>query len=324
VTAADRPEPAETASVAVAVVSICSAAHLERCLAVLEAQEGAPPFDVVVCHDPHIRGVEAVARRHPRARVFANAGQRTPLELASAALRAARADVVLLTEDHCLPRPDWVRRMLEARKPDRAAVGGRVEIREGASAVDWAFYFVDFFRYAGPVRAGPSPSLTVCNVAYERARLEAIRPLWEARFHETAVNEALRARFGPLWLEPRSEVAMRREVAFRDAVAERYAFGRLFGCTRLEHWPPARRWLAAALAPGLPVLLLGRMAAKALRSAGLARAVARALLPLLAMVLAWSLGEWLGYLTARHPGSLVVAPEIRAAGRAEGTGSGRA
>ena len=34
------------------------------------------------------------------------------------------------------------------------------------------------------------------------------------------------------------------------------------------------------------------------------------------MVLWWSWGEWLGYLTRRHPRSLVVAPEIRAAQRA--------
>ena len=42
------------------------------------------------------------------------------------------------------------------------------------------------------------------------------------------------------------------------------------------------------------------------------RAFLRALVPLVLMVLCWSWGEWLGYVTRRHPGSLVVAPEIRA------------
>jgi Glycosyltransferase like family 2 len=308
-------------SVAVAVVCICSAEHLARCLAALRAQENAPPFRIVVCHDPQITGIAALATRHPEALISANAGQRTPPELAAAALRMCNADVVLLTEDHCVPRPDWVRRMLAARAPGRAAVGGRVEIRAPASAVEWAFYFVDFFRYAAPVREGPSPSLTVCNVAYDGEKLDAIRDLWRERFQEPAVNEALRARFGVLWLEPNSEMAMQRSVSLRDALYERYAFGRLFACTRIEHLSSSHRWLYAVLAPALPALLLARMAAKAVRSSVLARAFLGALFPVVAMVASWSWGEWLGYLTARHPRSLVVARELRATNR---SGEGRA
>jgi hypothetical protein len=57
------------------------------------------------------------------------------------------------------------------------------------------------------------------------------------------------------------------------------------------------------------------MTAKALRSPSLTRAFLRALLPLVAMVLCWSWGEWLGYVTKRRPRSLVVAPEVRATSR---------
>jgi len=186
-----------------------------------------------------------------------------------------------------------------------------MEIRPGASAVDWAFYFVDFFRYAAPVREGPSPSLTVCNVAYDRDKLEAVRGLWCDGFQETAVNEALRARFGTLWLEPASEMAMQRTVSLPDALHERYAFGRLFGSTRIQHLSVPHRWLYAALAPALPALFLARMTAKALGSRRLSHAFLHALAPVVAMVLCWSWGEWLGYLTGRPPRSLVVAPELR-------------
>ena len=128
-----------------------------------------------------------------RARVVANQGQRTPLELASLAVRESGGELVLLTEDHCVPAPDWVRNLSSAPRGQRGAVGGRVEIQPGATATDWAFYFVDFFRYAAPVAAGPSPSLTVCNVAYCRAELDQVRDLWESTFHETAkvVNSLL-------------------------------------------------------------------------------------------------------------------------------------
>jgi hypothetical protein len=295
--------------VAVAVVCICGAEHLDRCLTALRNQEGVEAFDVVVRYNPGLRGIDDVARRHPEAKVGCHAGEETPLELAAAALRACEADVVLLTEDHCIPSRTWVHSMVAARRRDRAAVGGRIEIRPCVSAVDWAFYFVEFFRYAAPAREGPSPTLTVCNVAYDRERLEAVRGLWSERFEEAAVHDALRASFGVLWLTPDSEVAMRRTVSCGDAIRERYAFGRIFGHTRGGRLSAGRRLLYAVLAPSLPLLLLGRMTGKAVRSPVLARHFLRGLAPLVVMVLAWSFGEWLGYVTGKPPRALVLAAE---------------
>lgn len=309
-------------SVAVAIVCISSANHLARCLDALGKQQGAPAFQVVVCHDPLITGIDELATCHPEARIFSNAAGRSPFEMAAAVLRSVDADFVLLTEDHCIPHRTWVRRMLDARAPDRAAVGGRVEIQPGAPVLDWAFYFVDFFPYAAPVRAGPSPGISVCNAGYDRERLEAVREVWRERFQQTEVHEALRERFGVLWMEAGSEVAMHRSVSMRDAFYERYAFGRLFACERIGHLPASRRWLYAALTPALPVILLARMMAKVLRSAHLARPFARALVPLVAMLLCWTWGEWLGYLTGRPPRSMTVAPYQGTTHRAGEGGAG--
>lgn len=294
----------------VAVVGICSAAHLRRCLDALRSQEGAPAFEIVVAYDPHLQDVAALSLEYPEVRLVANQGQRTPLELASRAIRESRGEIILLTEDHCIPHPDWVKRLSESLEAGYGAAGGVVELAEGASGVDWAFYFVDFFRYADPVVDGPSPTLTVCNVAYRRRDLEALSDMsWKAFFHETAVNDSLRDRVGPLRLSGGGRVTMRRHVRLRDALYERYAFGRLFGCTRLEHTRGARRWLYRLGAPALPPVLLGRMYRKAARSAVLRRQLLRGLIPLNLMVLAWSWGEWLGYLTQRRPQDLSVAQE---------------
>lgn len=304
--------------VAVAVVGICGAAHLRRCLEALALQTRCGSFATVVAHDPLLGGMEALIRDFPEVRIVSNQGQRTPLELASRAIRetlvVAPQDPalhILLTEDHCVPPPDWVARMSAAITPGRAAVGGLVRAPEACSAVDWAFYFVDFFRYSPlrGLRAGcESPTLTVCNVIYRRSQLEALAPLWRDSFHETAVNTALR-RFGDLWLTPESHVVMGRSVRLRDALRERYAFGRLFGCTRPQfagrHW----RWVGALTAWALPLLLVTRMARVAAGSPFGRSQFLHSLGPLLSMVVAWSFGEWLGYLTAQPPRDLSVAPE---------------
>jgi hypothetical protein len=297
-------------NVTVAVVGICGPEHLERCLGALDEQRGAPPFETLVVYDPHLIGMEAVRGARSAVRFVANQGQRTPLELAARAVAEADGDLILLTEDHCVPGPDWVKELCSSQAAGRAAVGGLVHAAPGMSAVDWAFYYVDFFRYSPPAEESRAPSLTVCNVAYRRDHLAAVRGLWGEIFHETAINDALRQRFGALWLHPSAEVTMRRHVRLADAVKERYAFGRLFGCTRLEFVGPARRLAYALLAPMLPVLLLGRMARKAFQSRTSSRRFMRSLPALILLVVAWSWGEWLGYLTARRPASELVAPEI--------------
>jgi hypothetical protein len=303
-----RIPPTDPPSLSVAVVGICGASHLRRCLAALAAQEGAPPFEVLVVYDPALQGIEEVGADHPRVRFVCNQGQRTPLELASQAIRESRGEIVLLTEDHCVPAVDWVAELSASLQPGRAAAGGVVELAEEASAVDWAFYFVDFFRYAEPVRAGESPTLTVCNVAYRRSDLDSVSDAWEDGFHETVVNDRLR-RSGSLYLGSKPRVSMRRHVRLHDALIERYAFGRLFGCTRLERTRGTMRVVYKLLGPALPPLLLGRMIRKAISSPRFYRRLAHGIAPLTLMVLAWSWGEWIGYLTETRPGDLTVAQE---------------
>lgn len=300
-------------SVTVAVVGICGAAHLARCLDALASQEGAPPFDIVVAYDSRLDRIESLGPRYPRARLVAKEGEHTPVELAARAVREARGEVVLLTEDHCIPRPDWVRRLYAALVPGRAAVGGLVETDGVTSTADWAFWFTDFFRYTKPIAAGPSASLSICNVAYRRSQMAQVESVWGRRFLETAVHEALRQRFGSLWMVPEAEVRTRRSVRLADAVHERYGFGRLFGYTRIQLTGPAHRLYYATTAPALPLLLMTRMARKALRSRTCTLRYCRALPVLTLLVLAWSWGEWLGYLTRRGPRSLAAAPDAASA-----------
>lgn len=296
-------------ALSVAIVGICSAGHLRRCLEALDSQEGAPYFETVVAYDPAIEGIDEVGNDYARVRLVCNLGQRTPLELASLAIRESRGAVVLLTEDHCIPSPDWVAKLSGSLTDDCGAAGGVVELAEGTTAVDWAFYFVDFFRYSDPVEAGESPTLTVCNVAYRRSDLDAVADAWDDIFHETVVNNSLRRRIGPLCLGPGPRVMMRRHVRFRDALVERYVFGRLFGCSRLERTQGPMRVAYKLFAPVLPVLLLGRMFRKAIGSSRHRWQLISGCVPLTLMVLAWSWGEWLGYLTETRPRDLTVAAE---------------
>lgn len=296
-------------SVSVVVVAICSLRNIARTLTALRAQHTAPPFDIIVAADPLLGSLENLRREFSEVEFLSRDGCRTPIELAALGIEAATGERILLTEDSCLPDPDWVHSLASSEWQGHGAVGGIIDPGVSASPSMWAFYFVDFFRYMGPVGSGELPTLSVCNVAYHRSHLEAVHEAWRGSFLETTVHEALKEKFGPLAIIPDAVVRIRRDVKFRDAVYERYAFGRLFGATRVANVPASRRAYFAMLAPALPVVLTGRMASKAASSPGARADFVKALPSLLTMVAAWSWGEWLGYLTKRRPARITTAPE---------------
>lgn len=300
----------------VGVVALCGPQHVERCLRALAAQArspGTPRFEVVVAHAPEMEGVPRLREEFPEARFVCREGLQTPIDLAALAASEARSEILLLTEDHCEPGAEWVERLSAALEPGRAAAGGGIET-DAQSATAWAFYFVDFFRYLEPVAQGAAKSVSVCNAAYRRAELEAIRACWERGFHETEVHEQLQRRFGKLWLVEGAAVKMRREVRLGDALRERYDLGRLFAAKRAGFSSGRERGFYLLFSPALPALLLGRMAAKAFTRGDTAGKFLRALGSLAAMVVAWSWGEFCGYLTGRAPEKVRFAEEVASDG----------
>ncbi|MFQ5698654.1 MAG: hypothetical protein ACE5IL_10265 [Myxococcota bacterium] len=300
----------------VIVTVVDGGAALARCLRGLEAQRGVPALEVIVPWDRSVAGIEALERSFPGARFLAlgspptrrpvssAAGQHELFDLRRAAgLAAASGDLIAIVEDRGVPRPDWARQMIdlhaEPRTPPLAAVGGAVANgRRGALA--WAVYLCDYDRYQPPFAAGPSPWLSDTNVCYTRRALEATRPLWRERYHETTVHWALARAGETLWLSPAPVCdQLRDDLQLVDLLRERFAWGRLYGVTRASEASRLERVGLALMTPLLPGLLwLRKLRAQRAGRPTLARFVRLA--PLVGLLLAaWTAGELAAYLGAR-------------------------
>ena len=299
----------DAVDISVVVVAICSIPQLNRALEALAVQKTVSSFEVIVAADPEIGDSGDLALKFPEYRFLSQPGCRTPIELTVLGLDAATGERIVLTEDSCVATPGWLSAIASVSGDGHGAVGGVVEAMPGISNTMWAFCFVDFFRYMRPVSEGSAPTLSVCNVAYRRVDLVSLRNAWLNGFNETEMHGLLQERYGPLLFRPDAEVRVRRDVTFGDAVYERYAFGRLFGSTRVAQSPARRRMWFALVSPALPFLLMARMTAKARADKNLMRRFIASLPALLTMVLAWSWGEWLGYVTGRRPSRITTAPE---------------
>ncbi|HEU5152450.1 MAG TPA: glycosyltransferase family A protein [Iamia sp.] len=146
-------------------------ALLPRLVAALEAQEGAPPFEVVIVDDASTDATPSV---------LATLAASTPLDLRlerqdvrggqsagrDRGWRAARGDLVLFTDDDCVPRPGWVA-ALAAALDEADLVQGRT-----IPAPDQAANEGPFSRTLEVTEA--NGTYATCNMGYRRAWLEKV------------------------------------------------------------------------------------------------------------------------------------------------------
>ncbi len=292
--------------------------YLVRCLSALHQQSGVPTPEIIVPYDERLGETPALHAQFSHVHFLHVEGRRTYAELRAVGVQKARGAIIALTEDHCTPEADWCAQIVDAHAGRHAAVGGAVEKQVPDTALNWAIYLADYGRYMNPVQEGPGRHLTDCNVSYKRAALDACADVWADEFHEPTVHGALQARGASLWLSPRIVVRQQRSLRSRDAVWDRYAFGRLFASTRVSATPLRTRLLYAACSFMLPPLLIGRIAVNTVRKGRYVREFVRAVPALMLVTSAWTWGEFVGYLTGKP--EITLMPRARRAATRTQTG----
>ncbi|MCW5976877.1 MAG: hypothetical protein KIT09_02310 [Bryobacteraceae bacterium] len=305
---------AEEPVLSVVVAIVCDtirarsdATYLEGSLESLARQEDAPPMEVIVPYHPRIRGIERARERFPWVRFLPvndlkeykenEAGREHHDELRSRGLAAARGRIVAMLEDHGRAAPRWCANIVRAYERRFAGVGGAIE-NSVDRPLNWAVYFCDFGRYQNPVPAGEALMISDANASYKRSELEAVRSSWAALFNQVEVNGAIRARSQKLGIFPDIVIFQHREgLGLKEALAERYVWGRSFASSRVRWIGGVRRAIHAFLTPVLPAVLVARMTLDVMKKGRLRGAFLKALPLTVLLSVSWSAGELAGYLT---------------------------
>ncbi len=299
------------------------AAATRKCLARLMPQVTGRPIEVIVPHDRTVRGIDALAREFPDAIFLQMQDSQTVdargrlLEAhelfdrrTAAGLLVARGEILALLEDYGAPAMDWCERVLQAHQLPHQVIGGAVELERGGP-LNCAVYFQDFGRYQQPLVDGPARFLTDVNVSYKRSALFAVSALWQASYNEVTVHWALLRSGATLWQRHQMVVYQDRgPLALGDLMRERFAFARVFGRKRVEDLGPRASLLCTAVGPGLPALLLFRIAREALARRRNWAPFCGALPALTVLTLCWCAGEWAAYAEGALR-SLVAWPAAR-------------
>jgi GT2 family glycosyltransferase len=254
-------------------ISICIlAGHgpgpLDDCLRSLQAQEQAPPFELIVGVNDRPEETEMILRRFPGARlVLKRRGH--PGAARNALIHVARGELLLFLDDDVTVAPDLLRRLadLAARHPQASVFGGpndtprrssRFQVVQGAVLSSLVGAGPVSRRY-GARHPGPADErwFTLCNLAVRRA---AMLPFADELVcaEENALLAELHARGEQMRYDPDLRVFHARRATWRGFARQMFKYGHGRGQLLVRDRSTFR---AAYLAPSALLVYLLALAA---------------------------------------------------------------
>ena len=212
------------------------------------------------------------------------------------AVHAATAPFVVFAQAHAYPRAGFVDAILARARSGRwTVVGPAMANANPRSLVSRAAMSIHYGSWSDRSPRGPAASVPGHHSAYDRRALLALGDELSRRLDAgSALQEALRARGGALFLEPAACVEIVNISRLWSYLDDQFLQSIKFARMRRRGWSTARRLLYVAGAPLIPAVRLVRILAD-LRRDGRLHEVWRALPVLLAGLTLSATGECLGY-----------------------------
>lgn len=225
-------------------------------------------------------------------------------------IRSASGDWVALTTAQCVPAADWVQRLLTVDRTGRVAVGGALTNDCAASGLNWAIYFLRYSAFMPQETAGIRDEIAADNALYDRAAILRYPDLLACGFWEPSFHAQFRATGEVLEFDPGLLVEHRGLVSGPAFALQRFAHGREYGRVRAAGESAWRKLALLAVSPLIPLLLFGRIQARVGYNRSYPGKLAKATPWLFIFILAWSLGEALGYATTLKPFPVKTAKQL--------------
>jgi GT2 family glycosyltransferase len=215
----------------------------------------------------------------------------------AAGVKAARAPLVVFSENHCRVAPDWAKALIETHGRREFAVVGPVVFNANPdSAVSWACFLPFYGPWMGH-RSGKNMNHLPGNQScYRREILLAYgQDLADALEAESLLHWDLVDKGYQLRLEPKAAVGHINHYRLGPLMEEHYLSSRIFAYLRTRRHGALRRLIYTTGSPLIPLIRLRRIFQE-VRDVGLsARIVWQAFLPTLLNLCAGAVGEALGY-----------------------------
>jgi GT2 family glycosyltransferase len=270
--------------------------HLKAVLAALDRERASMELETLVVSrlGPELR--KRVLAESPWVQVL-DVDPGTPIpQMRAAAFGAAHAPLVAVLEDHVIVPQGWAQRVVAAARETGGVVGGPLENAATRTLVDRAAFLCEYSHCLPPGPKGESDWLPGNNVAYPADVLHQHAGIAEAGGWENEMHAAIRRSGGQLIFVPEMVAYHDMSYSLGGYIAQRYLYARSFAGNRLRGASFALRAAYAGATLALPPLLLLRISRNVLGNSRYRNSFLMSLPLLVLFVVAWAVGEIVGYL----------------------------
>jgi glycosyltransferase involved in cell wall biosynthesis len=131
---------ADEPTVSVVIPVLNGASILGECLDAIAAQQGAPPFEVVVVDNGSRDATPRLVESHPVGARLLHEPTRGPYAARNTGMAAGRGEIIALTDADCVPQPGWLAGGVRAIRDGADVVGGAIVQRASAAPTVWERY----------------------------------------------------------------------------------------------------------------------------------------------------------------------------------------
>lgn len=241
---------------------------------------------------------DEIARRYPDVELLGLPGTTRLPRLLGIAIGRARGTIIALTDVTSVVDERWVEEIVKAHAAPYPVIGGAVEPNGLKRLVDWAAYFCEYAQFMRPAAEGATTEVPGNNLSFKRSALaiEAARTFTDQEFWKTYWCRRLQAAGLRLYSVPSIVVYYRKSFRLGPFLVRRFHHGRCFAGMRLAQLSPVSRACYITAAPCLPILFTARILKVVLGKQRHLTEFALSFPISCLAILAWSLGEWVGYI----------------------------
>jgi hypothetical protein len=211
-------------------------------------------------------------------------------------IRTAKADNVALTTAQCIPSRQWLGQLLEYDLSENlVAVGGAIDNIKHDNPVGSAVYLLRYVNFTKVRASGEVHDIAADNALYRKADILRHEDLldigfWEPSFHKRFISDGMKMRF-----DNELTVVHRNRYSIKQFMNQRFSHGMEFGMERARSMTLAKRLMMIGLSPLIPLVFLRKIMDKARLDDQFKLGFNLDFFWLLIFILAWALGETIGY-----------------------------
>jgi hypothetical protein len=282
--------------VTIVVATGAGGEFLLRCQASQRPQRAESGAELIVVDREGPATRERIAREFPEARILApELGHRPSIpELRREAFLVASGEIVAVLEEHCTAPPGWLAAITGGFQEGDLAVGGPILDDDFTRLRDGVVYFREYHNVMPPWADGEFAGLNGANIAYRREAVLRHAEALDQGYWEVVLHPPL-ARDGRFRAVPAMGAHHTGPFDYGYYLRQRYLLSRVWGGAQKDG-SQLKRAVHVLGAPLFPFYMLARITARVLQQGTRVGKFVLALPLLVPVLLAYTLGEWLGYL----------------------------